>query len=110
MNLIVQGHHLEITPALREYVATKMQRVRRHFDHVIDANVLLSVDKLQQKAEVTLHVRGSHLHAEAVNDDMYAAIDELLDKLDRQVLRHKDRVKEHAHEPLKHSAVRQNAQ
>lgn len=102
MNLIIQGHHLDVTPALREYVSTKLDRVRRHFDHVIEANVLLSVHKLQQKAEITLRVRGNHLHAEAIDEDMYAAIDGLLDKLDRQVLRHKDRVKAHPHDPLKH--------
>jgi putative sigma-54 modulation protein len=102
MNLIIQGHHLEVTPALRDYVSGKLERIRRHFDNVIEADVLLSVDKLQHKAEVTLRVRGNSMHAESVDGDMYAAIDNLMDKLDRQVLRHKDRVKNHAHEPLKH--------
>lgn len=102
MNLIVHGHHLEVTPALRAYVEDKMERVRRHFDHVIEANVVLTVDKLQHKAEITLHVRGSNLHAAAVQDDLYAAIDCLMDKLDRQVRRHKDRVQNHDCAPLKH--------
>ncbi|MCS6945165.1 MAG: ribosome-associated translation inhibitor RaiA [Sutterellaceae bacterium] len=103
MNLIIHGHHVEVTPALRGYVEGKLARVRRHFDHVIEADVLLSVeDKLRQKAEITMRVRGSALHAEAVDQDMYAAIDCLVDRLDRQVLRHKDRLKDHAREPLKH--------
>lgn len=105
MNLNIQGHHLEVTAALRDYVASKLERIRRHFDHVIEADVLLSVDKLQHRAEVTLRVRGNSMHAEAIDGDMYAAIDMLMDKLDRQVLRHKDRVKNHAHEPLKHQAM-----
>jgi putative sigma-54 modulation protein len=105
MNLIIQGHHLEVTPALREYVSSKLARIRRHFDHVIEADVLLSVDKLQHKAEVTLRVRGNSLHAEAVDGDMYAAVDNLIDKLDRQVLRHKDRVKNHVRDPLKHQTT-----
>ncbi|MFN3565005.1 MAG: ribosome hibernation-promoting factor, HPF/YfiA family [Burkholderiaceae bacterium] len=109
MNLIIQGHHLEVTPALRDYVGGKLERVRRHFDHVIEADVLLSVDKLQHRAEVTLRVRGNSIHAEAIDGDMYAAIDNLIDKLDRQVLRHKDRVKDHAREPVKYQSV-QNPQ
>jgi putative sigma-54 modulation protein len=101
MNLNIHGRHLEVTPALREYVQGKLARISRHFDPVIDAVVMLSVDKLAQRAEVTLRVRGNSLHAEAVDADMYAAIDELADKLDRQVLRHKDRVKGHVRAPLK---------
>jgi putative sigma-54 modulation protein len=103
MNLIIHGHHVEVTPALRSYVEEKLGRIHRHFDSVIDADVVLSVeDKLRQKAEITVRVRGSSLHAEHTNGDMYAAIDALMDKLDRQVLRHKDRVRNHDHEPLKH--------
>lgn len=106
MNLIIHGHHVEVTPALRSYVEDKLGRIRRHFDSVIDADVVLSVeDKLRQKAEITLRVRGSSLHAEHTNGDMYAAIDALMDKLDRQVLRHKDRVRNHDHESLKHHHV-----
>ena len=95
MNLIVHGHHLEVTPALRDYVQDKLTRVRRHFDHVIEANVLLSVDKLDQKAEINLRVSGNNIYVESVEEDMYAAIDTLIDKLDRQVLRHKDRIRSH---------------
>jgi len=105
MNLIIHGHHLEVTPALRGYVEGKIERVRRHFDQVIEADVLLTVEKMRQKAEITLRVRGSSLHAEAVDEDLYAAIDGLMDKLDRQVLRHKDRVKNHDHSPAKYQVT-----
>ena len=91
MNLNVSGHHLEVTPAIRDYVRSKIERVTRHFDQVIDAHVILTVDKLRQKAEVTLHVSGKDLHCECEEDDLYAAIDLLADKLDRQVLRYKDK-------------------
>lgn len=91
MNLNVSGHHLDVTPAIRNYVSSKLERVKRHFDHVIDAHVILSVAKLKQKAEVTLHVRGKEIHCECEEADLYAAIDLLVDKLDRQVLRYKDK-------------------
>ena len=94
MNLNVSGHHLAVTPAIRSYVESKLERVARHFDHVIDAHVILTVDKLRQKAEVTLHVRGKDLHCECEEEDLYAAIDLLADKLDRQVLRYKDKLYE----------------
>jgi len=102
MNLSITGHHLEVTPALREYVATKLERIRRHFDQVIDVAVTLCVEKLQQRAEISLHVRGKDLHAEAVDGDLYAAIDALFDKLDRQVLKYKDKRVSHPHEAIKH--------
>jgi putative sigma-54 modulation protein len=94
MNLTISGHHLEVTPALREYVLTKLDRVTRHFDQVVDVNVLLSVEKLKekerrQKAEVTLHVKGKDIRREQ-HEDLYAAIDQLMDRLDRQVCRHKE--------------------
>jgi putative sigma-54 modulation protein len=95
MNLQLTGHHVDITPALRDYVRTKLERVTRHFDHVIDVTVVLTVDKLQQKVEATVHVSGKDLHAEAVEPDMYAAIDMLADKLDRQVLKHKEKITSH---------------
>lgn len=105
MNLNINGHHLEVTPAIRSYVIEKLGRVKRHFDHVIDASVTLSVVKLVQKADVTLHVRGKDIHAEASHENLYAAIDALADKLDRQVLRHKDKLTNHNHTPLKHHVV-----
>jgi putative sigma-54 modulation protein len=92
MNLSVSGHHLEVTPALRSYVHSKLGRVRRHFDQVIDAHVILTASKMRQKAEVTLHVRGKDLHCESEEGDLYAAIDLLADKLDRQVLKYKDKL------------------
>jgi ribosome hibernation promoting factor len=98
MNLNVSGHHLEVTPALRDYVRDKLGRVTRHFDHVIDAHVVLSVDKLRQKAEVTLHVRGKDIHCACEDQDLYAAIDLLIDKLDRQVLKYKDKRQDRSHE------------
>jgi putative sigma-54 modulation protein len=91
MNLNLTGNHLEITPAIRDYVVAKLDRVTRHFDHVIDVNVVLSVDKLRQKIEANLHIRGKDIHAESVEPDMYAAIDALADKLDRQVLKEKEK-------------------
>ena len=86
MNLTISGHHLEVTPALREYVMTKLERVTRHFDQVVDITVLLSVEKQKekerrQKAEVTLHVKGKDIFADSSDADLYAAIDKLVDKL-----------------------------
>jgi putative sigma-54 modulation protein len=102
MNLNVSGHHLDVTPAMRMYVSGKLDRVTRHFDHVIDAHVILSVDKLLQKAEVTLHVRGKDIHAECIDADLYAAIDLLVDKLDRQVIKYKDKANAKPHDAHKH--------
>lgn len=98
MNLNLSGHHLDITPAIRDYVVNKLDRVSRHFDHVIDVNVILSVDKLRQKVEANVHVRGKDLHAEAIDEDMYAAIDLLADKLNRQVMKHKERLNGQRHD------------
>jgi len=105
MNLQDVGHHLVITPAIRLYVNEKMSRITRHFDQVMTAQVVLAVEKLVQKAEVTIHVSGKEIHASAVDSDMYAAIDLLTDKLDRQVLRHKSKIKGHASASMKRSAV-----
>ena len=91
MNLNLTGNHLEITPAIRDYVVAKLERVTRHFDHVIDVSVVLSVNKLRQKVEANLHIRGKDLHAESIEPDMYAAIDALVDKLDRMVLKAKEK-------------------
>ncbi|MEK7990405.1 MAG: ribosome-associated translation inhibitor RaiA [Thiotrichaceae bacterium] len=95
MQLNLSGHHIDITPALRSYVADKMDRLERHFDHVTNVHVVLSVEKLRQKAEATVHVSGANLFANAENEDMYAAIDALTDKLDRQIKKHKEKVKDH---------------
>ena len=98
MNLNLTGNHLDITPALRDYVIAKLDRINRHFDHVIDVNVVLAVDKLRHKVEVNLHTRGKDIHVEAIEADMYAAIDLLIDKLDRQVVKHKEKLTGHRHE------------
>jgi putative sigma-54 modulation protein len=92
MNLHLSGHHLELTPAIREYLTSKLDRVVRHFDHVIDVNVILSVEREQRKAEASIHVRGRDLFAESPVTDMYAAIDRLVDKLDRQIVKHKEKL------------------
>lgn len=99
MNLTISGHHLEVTPDLREYVLTKLERIKRHFGHIVDVTVLLRVEKLkekdrQQKAEVTLHVKGRDIFCEQAAATLYAAIDQLMDRLDRMVLRHKERKKD----------------
>ncbi len=91
----ITGHHVEITPALRTFVNDKMQRISRHFDHVISLNIVLTVEKHRNEAEATLHTAGKSLFATSSNDDMYAAIDDLVDKLDKQVRRHKDRITNH---------------
>ncbi|MCK5876249.1 MAG: ribosome hibernation promoting factor [Candidatus Marithrix sp.] len=95
MQLNLSGHHIEITSALRSYVTSKMERLERHFDHVTNVHVILSVEKLRQKAEATLHASGANLFAEAEHEDMYAAIDGLTDKLDRQLKKHKEKIKDH---------------
>ena len=105
MNLSISGHHLEVTPSIRDYVIQKLERITRHFDRVIDVKVLLSVDKLVQKAEVTVHVPGRELFAESSDADLYAAIDSLADKLDRLVLKHKAKSSDHAHESMKHAPI-----
>jgi putative sigma-54 modulation protein len=95
MNLHLTGHHLEITPALREYLESKLVKISNHFDHVIDIKVTLTVEKLQQKVEATLHVPGNDIHAEASDENMYAAIDLIASKLDRQILKHKEKHGDH---------------
>jgi putative sigma-54 modulation protein len=106
MNLTISGHHLDVTPALREYVVSKLERVTRHFDQVVDVNVLLTVEKQKEKdrrqrAEVTLHVKGRDMFCEQSHEDLYAAIDQLMDKLDRQVCRHKEMLQDHQHRTAK---------
>ncbi len=105
MNLTISGHHLDVTPSLRTYVQSKLERITRHFDQVVGVKVLLSVEKQKEKekrqrAECNIHVKGNDLFAESSHQDLYAAVDEMVDKLDRQVVRHKNRVQEH------HSDVR----
>ena len=101
MNLSISGHHVEVTPALREYVTTKLRRIRHHFDQVIDVNVILSVEKLVQRAEMKLLVAGREIFAEATHTDLYAAVDTLIDKLDRQVIKHKQKRQNYSGSALK---------
>lgn len=95
MQLSVTGHHVEVSEALKNYVNEKFQKLERHFDQVIDVHVILSVEKLEQKAEATVQVNGAKLFAEDIQSDLYAAIDALIDKLDRQTIKHKE--KQNAH-------------
>ena len=95
MQIHLTGHHVEVTPALRDYVNRKLGRVVRHFDHVTSARVILIVDKRSNKAEATLHVSGADLFANASHNDMYAAIDLLADRIDAQVRRHKEKLTDH---------------
>ena len=95
MQLNLTGHHVEITPALREYVNSKLGRLQRHFDHVTDIHCILTVEKLRHRAEAKLNVSGGMLFADSVDSNMYAAIDALVDKLDRQIKKHKEKVQNH---------------
>jgi len=95
MQLNVTGHHIEVTAALRGYVEKKLDRIARHFDQVIDVHCVLTVEKLRQKAEATLRVSGNTIHADATEENMYAAIDLLVDKLDRGVKKHKEKKCDH---------------
>ena len=101
MQINLTGHHVDITEALKAYVDSKFERLARHFDHVINVHVILSVEKLRQKAEATLLVNGAKVFADSVHEDMYAAIDGLIDKLDRQVLKHKEKKSSHRGNSLK---------
>jgi putative sigma-54 modulation protein len=102
MNLNITGHHVEVTPAIRDYVSQKIERVIRHFDHVTSTHVILSVEKLKQKAEITLHVKGKDIYADAEGANLYASIDAMVDKLDRQVVKHKEKISDHSHEKQQH--------
>lgn len=93
MQITVSGHHVEVTPALRDYVNTKLSKLQNHFDNITNTAVTLTVEKLVQKAEATVHVAGANLFAACESEDMYAAIDSLADKLDRQLIKHKEKLK-----------------
>lgn len=95
MQLTLTGHHVDITESMETYVREKFAKLERHFDNVLDVHVILTVEKQRHKAEATLHVSGNNLFAECEEDDMYVAIDGLIDKLDRQVLKHKSKSKNH---------------
>ena len=95
MQLTLTGHHIEVTPALRDYVHKKLERVLRHFEQVIDVHCVLTVEKLVHEAEATLGVSGAVIHADAKDGDMYAAIDALADKLERLIRKHKEKQSDH---------------
>lgn len=95
MQINLTGHHVELTDSLREYVETKFEKLARHFDHINNVYVTLTVEKLDQKAESTVHLNGTEIHASATEQDMYVAIDALIDKLDRQVLKYKGKINKH---------------
>ncbi|MEJ7931568.1 ribosome-associated translation inhibitor RaiA [Ramlibacter sp. AN1015] len=102
MNLTISGHHLEVTQALRNYVNAKLERITRHFDQIEDIRVRLIIENetekdRRQRAECLIHVKGGDLFAESAHEDLYAALDQLADKLDRLVVRHKSRVQDHHH-------------
>lgn len=95
MQINITGHHVELTDALSAYVHTKFERLERHFDNITNVQVTLSVEKLRQKAEADIHLAGGEIFAQAENEDMYAAIDAMVDKLDRQIIKHKEKLKSH---------------
>lgn len=96
MQVIVTGHHLEITDSLRVHINSRFEKLgNSHFDNVTDVHVILSVEKLMQKAEATVHINGATVFAEDHQEDMYSAIDDMVDKLDRQITKHKEKVSSH---------------
>ncbi len=105
MNLNITGRHLAVTASMQEYVQTKLERVMRHFEHMTSASVILSIDNLVHRAEITVHVPGKEIFVEASHSDMYAAIDGLVDKLDRQVLKYKQKAFAPSHDALKYHTV-----
>ena len=110
MNLQISGHHLEVTASLKEYVVNKLERVLRHFDQVISVEVILSVDKSKEKtgrqnASVTVNLKGKEIFVEKCDENMYAAIDKLIDMLDRKVMQYKDKVQDHGREAIKHQQL-----
>lgn len=95
MQLTITGHHVDVTPALKNKVKSKLSKLERHFDHLTDVHCILTVEKLQHKAEATVHLSGGTIHADAIEADMYAAVDALVDKLSRQVTKHKEKLTDH---------------
>ena len=95
MEIPISGHHVTVTDSLRTYVGEKLARIERHFDHVVNGQVILSVEQRRQKAEVSLHLAGNDVHAAAEHDNMYAAIDLMADKLDRQIIKYKEKLTDH---------------
>ena len=108
MQLNITGHHVEVTDSLRNYVTEKLVRLEKHFDHVNNVHVILSIEKQRQKSEATVNVNGASLFADSTEEDMYAAIDSMVDKLDRQIKKHKEKLKDHHRQEgnqIKHQAA-----
>ena len=95
MQMTISGHHLDITDPIRDYVTNKLSKLERHSEQITSTSVILTVDKLAQKSEATVHVTGGDLFANAEHEDLYAAIDALTDKLDRQLIKHKEKHRGH---------------
>lgn len=95
MQIRIDGHHVDLTDSMQAYIESKLEKIERHFDQVVDIHVVLGVEKQRQMAEATVHVAGNDIHAKSENEDMYAAIDQLVDKLDRQVKKHKEKLTRH---------------
>ncbi|MAZ89672.1 MAG: ribosomal subunit interface protein [Cellvibrionaceae bacterium] len=95
MQINISGHHVDLTPAIKNYVNAKLDRLEKHHDRITSTNVILSVDKLRQKAEASVHVSGKDFFADSESEDLYAAIDMLADKLDRQLIKHKEKMRNH---------------
>ncbi len=98
MNLNLTGRHLEITPAIRQHVTEKVAKIKNHFDNVIDVDIVLSVDKLKQKAEANVHISGKTVFVECEDSNLYVAIDSMVEKLDRQILKHKEKYAARRHD------------
>jgi putative sigma-54 modulation protein len=104
MEVTVAGHHVEVTEALRQYVESKLARLERHFDHLTAIHCILTVEKLQHRAEAIVQLSGGKIHADATEENMYAAVDGLIDKLDRQVRKYKEKLTDHHAREVKKTA------
>jgi len=95
MQMTITGHHIDVTPALKNKVKSKLSKLERHFDQLTDIHCILSVEKLEHKAEATVHLAGGTIHADAIDGDMYAAVDAMVNKLNRQITKHKEKLTDH---------------
>lgn len=105
MQINITGQHLDLTSSLKDYVEKKFEKLTRHFDHVINVHVILTVEKLDHHAEASLQVSGNNIFAEATSDGMYAAVDSMVDKLDRQIVKHKEKLKDHHQREVEHHTL-----
>ncbi len=105
MNLNLTGRHLEITPAIRQHVTDKLAKIKNHFDNVLDVTIVLSVDKLKQKAEGNVHLSGKNIFVECDDANLYVAIDNMIEKLDRQIIKHKEKYEARRTDSGKHATA-----